>query len=1652
MNRRKHPTPMKILRLAVVAVVLALSYVLWRLWQPEPPTATPPSVTTAPSAALEGELPAPQPDDFGGTSHETLPEIPENPTDREIAQSRVFGRTLVPLDGDDDAAENRAFGEFLRATRNLDADARQAAAKQWLADHDTSRWAASMRAEVALGDYQRGWFADARDGWQGLWDDLRERDERAARGLADEALGHLLVHDLGSGRAERLKTLLAQCEGRAHSGPLEATLMRAAQSVYLLEHVGAQNVMCGPMALTTIKDHVDGQAAPVSLNTVPASYIATGLPLSEVKAWAQEHYELPLTSAKRTDAAQPIPTPAVMHAKEDHYVALVEEDNGRYFLVDQARDFARWVDGAAVDAMSSGHFLIPDTDEALLGFVQTEEAETRLVFGRDGAHGTGPGDESSGPGDHSDGPEEPCPKGMPRHLFNLQLGGLIVKDIPLSYRTPYGSDFEFLLTYQEMDDSQPTTVPSNSHVGFIWQANVMAYVEHLDGALNDSTELRVHERRGGVEVSLYDEEEGYFGPNDKTFSVVRRTGAHTYERSFPDGVVEVYSVADNPAAPTKVFLRSVSDRNGNTLTFNYDAILRLTSVVDALGQSTTFSYGNPLDSFAITQVTDPHGRMAKMSYNADGYLVSVTDQVGLQSTFTYDMDGFMQTLTTPYGTTRFVKVSSTPGLERTIDAIDPNGDRERIQFSDPGPPIESIPPVRTISVGGNDIRFYSEYGRLQFRNSYYWSKEAWSKAPGDYTAAVNYRWMTNRIYRVLPVIEAIKPPLQGRTWYAYPGQESKQEQPLPYYPDMGMRPSMALTMVDETTPQLWQVARNRFGRILREVDPLGRSRDYTYADNELDVVAIHQTTNGMNERLAAMTYDVNRRLTSFIDHMGQTSSITYDSRGLITSYSNALGETVSFTRGVEGVVDAIDGPLPGNGDTYTFVHDDAHRVTQFTQPDGYVLGFAYDSMDRLTRMTFPDATFREWTYDRLAIGSFRDRAGRVSTGSYNNLGQLESLTDALGRKSTYTWCRCGHLRTLTDPMGRLTRWIYDLQGRVVAKELADGSRSTRSYHPTMGWIQSRRDHEGQRIQLSYDIVGMVTGIEYPGALHLTPSVSLQYGEAYGRLVSLTDGEGTTAFTYHPVTSTPSAGDGLLASEDGPWDNDTITYSYDALGRMVSRSIDGISVSATFDEANRITSITNPLGTFTPSYDGVMRRVSSIDLPGGGQSVFTYHGNTDDRRVSTIRHEAPGGALISEFAHVWNAPEDRLVSWTVTRGTGTAETWTFSHDAGGQLTGVTTPTGNHAYTYDAAGNRISETTPDGTFTARYNALNQLIEQEGLVDRLYEWDGEGRLIAVNEGTHRSEFTYDGRSRRTRIVEKENGAVTSDQRFLWAGTQLAEARSADGGTVTKRYFGQGEQVVAGGATSLYHRDHLQSVRDIANTAGSVGQTINYSPWGAAEASPASPAPSFAYTGLPLHGETGLIFAYFRTYQPQTGRFLSRDPLAELVGHNLYLYANNAPWRHTDRSGLWLGWDDAGAAAVGAGVGVAGQGLSDLWNGQLSGWEDYAGSAIGGAAGGVATLYTGPFGAGVVGGAGTNLAKQFLKTLTGKQCEFDWKSLGWDALAGGLGGKLGDMFKFSPFKTNQFGTFEQNYLPSVLNGLTNAGTPTNLAAGDLYNYANGN
>src|SRR5947208_13956718 len=118
------------------------------------------------------------------------------------------------------------------------------------------------------------------------------------------------------------------------------------------------------------------------------------------------------------------------------------------------------------------------------------------------------------------------------------------------------------------------------------------------------------------------------------------------------------------------------------------------------------------------------------------------------------------------------------------------------------------------------------------------------------------------------------------------------------------------------------------------------------------------------------------------------------------------------------------------------------------------------------------------------------------------------------------------------------------------------------------------------------------------------------------------GIGTTTYSYNAIAVPPTLGAGQLASIDAPLANDTITFSYDQLGRVTNRSINGTANAAnwTFDSLGRVSSATNKLGTFNYAYLNVSNRLSSMTYPGGSSTVYTYFPNSQDKRLQEIKNQ------------------------------------------------------------------------------------------------------------------------------------------------------------------------------------------------------------------------------------------------------------------------------------------------------------------------------------------------------------------------------------------------------------------------------------------------
>ena len=241
-------------------------------------------------------------------------------------------------------------------------------------------------------------------------------------------------------------------------------------------------------------------------------------------------------------------------------------------------------------------------------------------------------------------------------------------------------------------------------------------------------------------------------------------------------------------------------------------------------------------------------------------------------------------------------------------------------------------------------------------------------------------------------------------------------------------------------------------------------------------------------------------------------------------------------------------------------------------------------------------------------------------------------------------------------------------------------------------------------------------------------------------------------------------------------------------------------------------------------------------------------------------------------------------------------------------------------------------PKGLGIARYSSVGEL-ESDGLYK--YEWNMRGELrqaTSLEAGWRkRLRFHYLDNGKLWKYeVEQEDGAGTwqaiRTHRYDYDCWNVVEERVTDAaGQVTrKRHLwgldlaGQagGQQAAmqrAGGVGGLLGTvvtvgngpaefqpvllDHLGSVEGRLVD----GQLVKhfYGPYGIPEAGPGAEA-GYGYSTKPYIPELGLYYYGYRFYSPRTGRWISRDPIQEDGGLNLYGFVGNDPVNAFDYLGM--------------------------------------------------------------------------------------------------------------------------------------------------------
>jgi RHS repeat-associated protein len=263
----------------------------------------------------------------------------------------------------------------------------------------------------------------------------------------------------------------------------------------------------------------------------------------------------------------------------------------------------------------------------------------------------------------------------------------------------------------------------------------------------------------------------------------------------------------------------------------------------------------------------------------------------------------------------------------------------------------------------------------------------------------------------------------------------------------------------------------------------------------------------------------------------------------------------------------------------------------------------------------------------------------------------------------------------------------------------------------------------------------------------------------------------------------------------------------------------------------------------------------------------------------------------------------------------------------------------AYVYDGAGNRLEKneggvittytydeddrllSSSDGWNYQNDNNGNLMERSDGSVSYSHSYDHENRLIAVNASIP-TQISYTYSARGYRISRSVDGTATL---FLYdflgssgLGNVLGEYSANPGELIAALVHGPGVDEPLGleddTGTYLYHSDALGSITALTNLTAAQAARYRYEVFGDFREK-SGLNNTYGFTARENGDAEGMYYYRARSYLPEIGRFVQRDPAGMVDGPNLYTYVGNNPVVRTDPTGEWfhcwslhlhVGWSD--------------------------------------------------------------------------------------------------------------------------------------------------
>jgi RHS repeat-associated protein len=718
------------------------------------------------------------------------------------------------------------------------------------------------------------------------------------------------------------------------------------------------------------------------------------------------------------------------------------------------------------------------------------------------------------------------------------------------------------------------------------------------------------------------------------------------------------------------------------------------------------------------------------------------------------------------------------------------------------------------------------------------------------------------------------------------------------------------------------------GDLIEVVRPDGRRSSATYDDHRLPVT-ISDPDGGVWRR----AYDDAGNIVAVIDPSGATTSYGYQ-EGRLAAVTDSLGHVRRVETNTAGLVMAVTDPLGG---TTRYTRDAFGRIVAVD-----------DSIRGVTRLTWtvegkpvsrerPDGSVERWRYDGEGNEvEYVDPAGNVTRTISTHFDLPAVEIGPAGERTEFRYDSELRLLAVVNPQGLSWRYEYDNAGNLIRETDFDG-RVSDFRHDAAGQLVERTNGAGQTVRYERDLMGEVVVRRYDDGRE-----AIFERDPLGRILRARNSDVDVLFERDAIGR-------VLAETVG---DRTVSSTFDIGGRRTSRLTPaGVESSWSYDSRHQPVSLRAAGRTMTFGYDNVGRETERL-LDTGTILAQNWDANSrlTGQTVSSVGHGTGADRSRARVLQrrTYHYRDNGVLSAVDDTISGRRR---FDSDSGGRVVGISGPHGTERYSYDAGANVTDAALPgaaggssgprvyEGTLirragrsSYRYDAQGRLVMRQK--QRLsakpdiwhYSWDADDRLVGVvtPDGT-RWRYVYDALGRRVakERLAADGESVAERTDFVWDGVLLAE-RIVDGSRATTweyepgtfRPLLQAERIRAVEPSQEWIDEQFYSIitdlvgapSELVDAAGKLSWHDQRTLWGQPVADSAQTITPLRFAGQYHDPESGFNYNYQRHYDPETGRYVSRDPLGLDGGPNPTAYVRN-PTSWIDPLGLMgCGDDDAG------------------------------------------------------------------------------------------------------------------------------------------------